>query len=140
MEIFLRHSLRSSLSFMLKDLQLNQTFSVLKEVQNIPFSFNSLILECPILSFCPSGICNWFFLFSYAGLKYMFNQKLVTVWSAPNYCYRCGNVAAILEFQSTTQRQAKLFNAVPNELRKVPDRITTPYFLWFSFQCKKDAF
>ncbi|CAH0388682.1 unnamed protein product [Bemisia tabaci] len=63
------------------------------------------------------------------GLKYMFNQKLVTVWSAPNYCYRCGNVAAILEFQSTTQRQAKLFNAVPNELRKVPDRITTPYFL-----------
>jgi serine/threonine-protein phosphatase 6 catalytic subunit len=59
----------------------------------------------------------------------MFDNKLVTVWSAPNYCYRCGNIASILEFSNAESREAKLFTAVPDTERVIPQRVTTPYFL-----------
>ncbi|XP_075244031.1 serine/threonine-protein phosphatase 6 catalytic subunit-like [Convolutriloba macropyga] len=63
------------------------------------------------------------------GYKYMFDDTLITVWSAPNYCYRCGNIAAILEINSVSDKQTKLFNAVPDNQRKTPPRNMSPYFL-----------
>ncbi|EDO30146.1 predicted protein [Nematostella vectensis] len=63
------------------------------------------------------------------GYKYMFDEKLVTVWSAPNYCYRCGNIASILAFSDADNREPKLFQAVPDYERVIPPRTTTPYFL-----------
>lgn len=47
------------------------------------------------------------------GYKEMFNKTLVTVWSAPNYCYRCGNIAAILELDNNFERRFKAFEAAP---------------------------
>jgi len=63
------------------------------------------------------------------GYKFMFDKQLVTVWSAPNYCYRCGNVAAILALDADLKQDFKIFAAVPDDQRKVPQRQPTPYFL-----------
>jgi len=63
------------------------------------------------------------------GYKYMWDESLITVWSAPNYCYRCGNVAAVLELTTVDQRTAKIFKAVDDEHRVIPERHASPYFL-----------
>ena len=31
------------------------------------------------------------------GYQWAHNRGIVTIFSAPNYCYRCGNQAAIME-------------------------------------------
>lgn len=64
------------------------------------------------------------------GYRTMFEDQLVTVWSAPNYCYRCGNVAAILTLDEALERQFKVFNAAPTEGRAHTAKRPPPeYFL-----------
>lgn len=55
------------------------------------------------------------------GYKYHFKSNdVVTVWSAPNYCYRCGNMASVCEIDEDLKPNFKLFSAVKDELRHVP--------------------
>jgi len=64
------------------------------------------------------------------GYQFWFPDKnLVTVWSAPNYCYRCGNVAAILELNENLDRKWTIFNAVPESAKSQHPRTLLPYFL-----------
>lgn len=50
------------------------------------------------------------------GHKYMFDEALATVWSAPNYCYRCGNMAAILTVREDGTRSFTVYGpAAENE-------------------------
>uniref|UniRef100_A0AC34QP47 Serine/threonine-protein phosphatase n=2 Tax=Panagrolaimus sp. JU765 TaxID=591449 RepID=A0AC34QP47_9BILA len=64
------------------------------------------------------------------GYKWHFNESVLTVWSAPNYCYRCGNVAAILELDENQGKEFTIFEAAPQENRGAPAKKPQPdYFL-----------
>jgi len=63
------------------------------------------------------------------GLKYMFPEKsLVTVWSAPNYCYRCGNVASILTFDDKLNRDVRYFTETAENSSMMAPRTAARYF------------
>jgi serine/threonine-protein phosphatase 6 catalytic subunit len=56
------------------------------------------------------------------------DQSLVTVWSAPNYCYRCGNVASILIFDDNLQRDVRYFTETAENSTMMAPRVPTRYF------------
>lgn len=54
------------------------------------------------------------------GFSSLFDNHLSTVWSAPNYCYRCGNSASILEVRPDGERFFNVFQAAPENERDGP--------------------
>jgi serine/threonine-protein phosphatase 6 catalytic subunit len=64
------------------------------------------------------------------GFKYWFqNKNLCTVWSAPNYCYRCGNRASILKLDSELTRTIDYFDFSDKSPNSAPPKTIVPYFL-----------
>lgn len=54
---------------------------------------------------------------------------MVTVFSAPNYCYRCGNMAAILEIGDNMDQNFLQFDPAPRQVEPDSTRRTPDYFL-----------
>lgn len=64
------------------------------------------------------------------GYKEMFDKQLVTVWSAPNYCYRCGNIASVLAINDNLDREYKVFEAGTMDITTLPSKKpATDYFI-----------
>lgn len=58
------------------------------------------------------------------------NKSLVTVWSAPNYCYRCGNEACVMKINERNEQEfIKFSSAEMNESQRVHYDHILPYFL-----------
>lgn len=60
----------------------------------------------------------------YEGYKSVFADRLVTIWSAPNYCGKCGNLASIMELDENMTKIYKIFEETPLEERKIEKRFT----------------
>lgn len=83
------------------------------------------------------------------GYKRMFDDMIVTVWSAPNYCYRyvvfrccglaltrtevmysCGNVASVLQLDDNLNQDYKVFEAAPQDSRALPAKAAVSHLLY----------
>jgi len=63
------------------------------------------------------------------GYSWSHEKKVVTIFSAPNYCYRCGNQAAILEVDEKLQYEFIQFEPAPRRGEPHVTRRTPDYFL-----------
>jgi hypothetical protein len=63
------------------------------------------------------------------GYRWHFENKLATVWSAPNYCYRLGNSAAIMKLDFSLQEHFIVYKASEQNSRNVNYNNILPYFL-----------
>ncbi|XP_054648618.1 serine/threonine-protein phosphatase 2A catalytic subunit beta isoform-like isoform X2 [Dunckerocampus dactyliophorus] len=49
------------------------------------------------------------------GFNWHHDKNVVTIFSAPNYCYRCGNKAAIMELENTRKCSFQQFDPAPRK-------------------------
>jgi len=47
------------------------------------------------------------------GFQTLFDGKFSTIWSAPDFCYRCSNVACVLEVFESLEKRYNVFTAAP---------------------------
>uniref|UniRef100_A0A7S1KUX9 Serine/threonine-protein phosphatase n=1 Tax=Percolomonas cosmopolitus TaxID=63605 RepID=A0A7S1KUX9_9EUKA len=55
------------------------------------------------------------------GYRVYWNDKMSTIWSAPNYTYRCGNLASVMSVDEEGNREYVQFTEAPASMRSVPE-------------------
>ncbi len=100
-----------------KHLIIQMDFSWFLVLINWLWKVRKIFFLCLLLYFCLLGY-NW-----------SHDKNVVTIFSAPNYCYRCGNQAAIMELDDSLKYSFLQFDPAPRRgeiqvTRKIPD-----YFL-----------
>ena len=63
------------------------------------------------------------------GYNWSHERNVVTIFSAPNYCYRCGNQAAIMELDDSLNYSFLQFDPAPREPGFHQVTRTPDYFL-----------
>lgn len=63
------------------------------------------------------------------GYNWSHEMNVVTIFSAPNYCYRCGNQAAIMEVDEFLNKNFLQFDPAPRRGEPHVNRRTPDYFL-----------
>ena len=64
------------------------------------------------------------------GYQWFFKNTLVTVWSAPKYCYRMDNVASVMEIDTPTTYKFKVFESAPQDSKGFVSKRNVPeYFV-----------
>jgi serine/threonine-protein phosphatase PPG1 len=64
------------------------------------------------------------------GYQIIFQKSLSTIWSAPNYCNRCGNLGTILEIDDLSNMFYNTYYQNPDQKKKIIKKKETPdYFL-----------
>ena len=63
------------------------------------------------------------------GYNWVHDRKVVTIFSAPNYCYRCGNQAAVMETDESLFKRFIQYDPAPRRGEPHVSRRTPDYFL-----------
>ena len=63
------------------------------------------------------------------GFQWSHENNVLTIFSAPNYCYRCGNLAAIMEIDENMKYELQTFDPAPRRGEASLEKYTPDYFL-----------
>ena len=65
------------------------------------------------------------------GFQWQHDNAILTLFSAPNYCYRCGNQAAIMQLDENIKSHIISYDPAPREKEHIHDESNAPpdYFL-----------